>query len=179
MCIRDRNYPHLIIEDGKATLNGRLPAQEVVDLYMNQTVQALGEGNVVNNYVVDPTIPLYPATPLIVDGTVTFDFNSTEVRDEFVPMVADSVAVLNAFEGSSIVIAAYADAQGPEDVNLAISKQRADNVVDLHVAAGIDPSRIVGMGKGEIPESMLDDSGVVAAQHRRAEFLLTIPLAGG
>jgi len=173
--VLEKGYPHLVIEDGRGILAGRVPSQEIADLRLSTVTSIMGEGNVVANYEIDPTIPLYLDTPIIIEDVVTFEYNSTEVHPEFEPLVALGVAALTTVEGSTSEIIAYADARGSEETNLRISQERADNLVALFVEAGIDRSRMTAVGGGELPESTVDDNDEVAARQRRAEVRFISP----
>ena len=64
----------------------------------------------------------------------------------------------------------YLDDRGPE--NLPLSQARADNVAEELVATGIEPNRIVALGRGEANPVATNATASGRAQNRRVAIVV-------
>lgn len=71
-----------------------------------------------------------------------------------------------------VAIEGHTDSSGGEDKNLQLSQARADGLKDLLVTAGIDPSRITSIGRGEMVPISDDLNAEGRARNRRIELIL-------
>ncbi len=88
---------------------------------------------------------------------------ATAVIDELVKLLKANGSVKLRIEG-------HTDAEGPDDVNLSISKKVADNVKKALVAKGISGGRLTVEGKGELIPIDENDTEEGRAANRRVEF---------
>jgi outer membrane protein OmpA-like peptidoglycan-associated protein len=101
---------------------------------------------------------------------IYFAFNSFELTSTAKNETAFIIAWMNNNPDSRIEITGHADEKGDAVYNQRLSEKRAVAVKEMLVSAGINPNRIVTVGKGEnepvsgYPETPLDDPG---AQNRR------------
>lgn len=163
-----------VFRGGQVVLEGRVPSQEVADEIAEKAGRVVGPENVVVGYEVDPDAPLPSSAPLFVADRVLFDSGSSVVRPEFVPLLDLGVDLLERVPGSSLTVIGHTDEVGPEDFNLTLSQQRVDAVVAYLTDAGVDPTRITGVARGEtdpIPGAGLD-------ANRRTEFVVNDLLDG-
>lgn len=86
--------------------------------------------------------------------------------------VAAVAAVLAEFRATSVVIHGHTDSSGPAEVNLALSRQRADAVARMLIEQGIARSRLLAVGHGATRPRA--DNGTPEGQNanRRVELVL-------
>lgn len=102
---------------------------------------------------------------------VEFAYDSAEIMDQSAPYLDSLGNVLsnNRAIEFSIYVVGHTDARGTDDYNLALSKRRAESVktylVQVH---GVDPGRLITVGKGEA--ELIDQADPDSAANRRVEF---------
>jgi outer membrane protein OmpA-like peptidoglycan-associated protein len=102
---------------------------------------------------------------------VLFDFNSVEIEPEFLPALDLGTLLLLQNPTVTITVVTRTDATGSEAVNMEVSEQRAQAVIDYWVREGVDRSRLAADARGEADASE-DDDEEAAARLRRAEFVI-------
>jgi flagellar motor protein MotB len=103
------------------------------------------------------TIPLYVASNIL--GTCGFDFNSATLKDEGKETLSLSELGKLLAKGKDIEIVGHTDSVGTEEVNLKLSKQRAESVLKFlqsSQAANIKGKKITTTGVG-FKEMITDD----------------------
>ncbi|MFT4783152.1 MAG: OOP family OmpA-OmpF porin [Paracoccaceae bacterium] len=113
-------------------------------------------------------------TGILATTKITFDPGSTEITGSAV-RVMDTVAdVLKACKDveMQLEIAGYTDSQGREEMNLSLSQQRANSVLDALVARRVLTGRIAATGFGEAEPIADNDSEAGREANRRIEFRL-------
>lgn len=68
-------------------------------------------------------------------------------------------------------VGGHTDSRGADEVNLELSQARAEAVVAYLASAGVDPSRLVGVGYGEIQPIADNDTPDGRQRNRRVEFV--------
>ena len=165
-------YPHVVLTvEGKLFFRGRTGSQETAEHAIASFESVVGQGNVTAEHTIEPGMPFYEDTPVFFDDFVFFDFNSTELNPMYHPALDMLLATLQVDLASQIKVVAYADAAGSEDVNLEISQQRADAVVEYWLSKGADQSLFAQAAMGEEFASEDDDPDAAAFQ-RRVEFTI-------
>lgn len=166
---------HSILANGKIYLRGTVPSEAIEGLIVAAVSEVLGEGNVVSEYVVDPSIPFDPnrSAPVYIADTVLFAPGSAEIAPDFYPLLGLGVSLIQIQPTVSIEIVGHTDAQGSDQDNLVLSQQRVDAVRTWMVAQGADGDRLVAVGKGET-EPRADNSTPEGRQsNRRVEFIIS------
>ncbi|MGF1600377.1 MAG: OmpA family protein [Acidimicrobiales bacterium] len=173
---RNGEIRYAVFDGGQVFLRGRVPSAEVSEAIETRAGLVVGPDNVFNEYEIDPTVPIEVASPLYVEDVVLFEFNSIEIQSAFLPILDLGTLLLVQNPKAEITVVARTDAVGPADVNLEVSRQRGQAVVDYWVRKGIDPSRVSVDARGESDASD-DDDPEDAALNRRAEFTISNFLA--
>ncbi len=163
------------IKGGILYLEGAIPSQALADLIVERSSAVMGPDRVVNNYTIDPASTFDPnqGAPLYVEDLVLFPTGSAEFAPEAVPLLQLGVVLMTQFDTVTIDVIGHTDSLGSDADNLALSQARIDAVVSYWVAAGIDPSRVIAIAKGEA-EPLADNSTEEGRQlNRRVEFVIT------
>lgn len=103
---------------------------------------------------------------------IHFDFDRSEIKDEFKPVLQRKAAFLKRYPNVRIQIEGHADERGTVQYNLALGDRRANSAKAYLVALGVDASRISTISFGE--ERPLDNGHNESAwaKNRRAKFVV-------
>ncbi|MDH3680833.1 MAG: OmpA family protein [Acidimicrobiia bacterium] len=167
---------HAVMSQGMIFLRGYLPSTDVEQQIVAAVEEIVGPGAVVSEYVIDPDRPVEEdddeGTPVYIEDTVLFATGSAEIAPDFIPLLGAGLRLLQVQPGVTLEVTGHTDSQGSEALNLALSQSRVDAVKGFFVAQGIDPERVVAIGKGET-ESRADNGTAEGRQaNRRVEFLV-------
>ena len=158
---------------GKLYLEGRIASDEEAQRYVSKAAAVLGPDNVVNQYVVDPSVPTSTDGTVDVDEPFLFDTGSSELNPQYTGVLGLGVAALKLNPAARMIVTGYTDSQGDPTKNQALSLARATSVADyLVVTGGIDRSRIDAVGAGD--RDPVGDNGTEAGRklNRRIEVKL-------
>ncbi|CAN5455381.1 hypothetical protein BH09GEM1_BH09GEM1_44780 [soil metagenome] len=116
-----------------------------------------------------------PATTAVLQATIHFAFNSSELTDSAKTLLDEKVAVFRSIPELSIVILGYTDPSGTDAYNMALGERRAEAAKAYIVSNGIDAGRVIIESKGERVQVATDGPGRAGeAPNRRAIFRLLI-----
>lgn len=188
----------LTAEGGRVVLNGRLPSEELRQGMVAGAVAAYGNGKVEDQITVDSGVftslwmysgdqllramSAFPEYQLRIEGTafsgfinggVTFETGSAEFSGNYAEVLDVGVAVLTRDQSLQLVIEGHTDSVGSAEVNLELSQQRAEAVLDYFVEHGIAQERLTAVGKGETEPVVPNDTAEGQARNRRIVYLLT------
>lgn len=136
--------------DGKLYLEGRITSAEESQKYVDKAAAVLGPDNVVNNYVIDPTVPVSTDGTVYVDEPFLFETGSSELNPAYTGVLGLGIAALRLNPGARMVVTGYTDSQGDPAKNQELSQQRAQTVVDYMVTTGgLDRGRFDAIGAGD------------------------------
>ncbi|MEM8926280.1 MAG: OmpA family protein [Actinomycetota bacterium] len=172
------NTRYTVVRGGQVFFYGFVPAQEVVDQLVASVTPVFGADNVFSENIVDPAAPLPPDAPVFIDDRVLFAFNSVAIEPAFTPILDLGIAFLGQNPDSQIAIISRTDATGSEEINLEVSRLRADGVARYFTERGVDPARITIEARGEADASESDDE-TTAALNRSVEFRISGVVGGG
>ena len=118
---------------------------------------------------------LSPATTAVLQATIRFAFNKSELTDSAKAILDEKVAVFRSIPELSIVILGYTDPSGSDKYNMALGERRAEATKAYIVSKGIDGSRVILESRGERMQVPTEGPGRAGeAPNRRAIFRLLI-----
>ncbi len=159
---------------GVVYLTGAVPSEEIAQLIVERAAAVVGPDNVVNEYTIDPSVTIQPgeSAPLFVEDVILFEFNSIEIATPFLPILDLGTLLLRQNPQASVTVVTRTDAVGSEEINLEVSRARAQAVINYWLGQGVNPDQIIADPRGEEGASD-DDDAETAARQRRAEFIIT------
>ncbi len=104
---------------------------------------------------------------------ITFLFGSDEITEKGKLILNDVVSVLNEHKEFSVAVEGHTDNVGDDELNLHLSQQRAQSVLDYLSSNGIQPERLTATGFGDTSPIASNDSVEGRAQNRRIEFAIS------
>jgi outer membrane protein OmpA-like peptidoglycan-associated protein len=117
------------------------------------------------------------ASLLGLDPTIFFDFDKSDVKDDYKDELDIVVAAMKLYPSLKIQVNSHTDSRGPNAYNQPLSERRAKATVDYIASNGIDISRLKYKGFGETKpvNECVDGVRCSSAKHqqnRRSEFLI-------
>ncbi|MEJ2043980.1 MAG: OmpA family protein [Reinekea sp.] len=109
---------------------------------------------------------------LIMPGNITFDVNSSDVAQSFLPTLRSVAKVLDEYENTLVTISGHTDSSGSESYNQLLSEQRATSVANIILAEGIVVERVAAQGFGESQPIQDNSTAGGRAANRRVEITL-------
>lgn len=103
---------------------------------------------------------------------INFEFNSAELTEKSKQSIDLVAKAMNqpSLGSFAFLVGGHTDGKGSDDINDALSRRRAQAVVDyLALAGSVDPSRLIAYGFGERHLRTPDDP--FAAENRRVQFV--------
>lgn len=114
-------------------------------------------------------------TVVTADRKILFDPGSASMTRETQPIVDDIAEILRRCADLRIEIAGYTDSQGRDQMNLDLSQDRADAVLDALRARRVPVGTFVSVGYGEVDPIADNGSAEGRESNRRIEFRLIVP----
>ncbi|MGR3594327.1 MAG: OmpA family protein [Limimaricola soesokkakensis] len=107
------------------------------------------------------------------DTKITFDAGSASITAEARPVIDDIAEIVRRCPELEIEVAGYTDSQGRDEMNLELSQERADAVVEALRRARVPVAGFTAVGYGEADP--IADNGTSAGReaNRRIEFRLS------
>lgn len=101
---------------------------------------------------------------------ILFNTDSYALKPQTKQQLSDFAKTLNNYADTDILIEGHADATGPEDYNLKLSKQRADAVGNFLESVGVKTSRVDEKGYGEAQPVADNSTDIGRAKNRRVDI---------
>lgn len=98
---------------------------------------------------------------------ILFPNASSTINSVFVQEITNMVSFLKKYPQTSVELQGYASKVGNTEYNMALSKQRANNVKDQLISSGIDSSRVTIVGFGDTSVENTEDSELAHALNRK------------
>lgn len=170
----ESSYRTAVFSQGMIYLRGRVPSQEIADAIVERASAVLGPDRVINEYVIDPSVPFDSSagSPLYVEDLVLFGTASAKLEPAFKPLLDLGIVLMLQNPAVTITVIGHTDAKGDANENLALSEARVQAVVDYWVMAGIDPTRVTAVGRGEEAPAADNTTSEGRRTNRRVEFII-------
>ena len=128
------------------------------------TSAAGGGGAWTGSPLEDPNSPLY-------EKVVYFDFDTAEIRPEYVDTLRAHAEYLVNTPSARLVIEGHCDERGSREYNIALGERRADSVKRFLEAEGVSPVQLETVSYGEERPVDLGHNEEAWAKNRRAELV--------
>ena len=134
-------------------------------------VPSLGVEARLVQFLNDTSLPVSETTWFDFDRLL-FDAGKATLQAASQEQLANVAAILKAYPQISIRIGGYTDNTGDPAINLRLSEERADNVMDELVRLGIDPDRMSARGYGE--ENPVADNATEEGRQKNRRISLRV-----
>ncbi len=172
----DGTIRYIVVQGGKLYLRGYAPAREAADLVVAISSSFIGgPANVVDEQLIDPSVPIDSPAAVYVRDVVLFDLNSTSLRPEYLSLIDSAMVFLQSNPNLTITVIGRTDATGSARVNEQVGMARARAIVDRLVAQGANPAQLIAESRGEADATPA--TGPVA-EDRYAQIVINGVLGG-
>jgi outer membrane protein OmpA-like peptidoglycan-associated protein len=135
------------------------------------TVPSLGVEARLVQFLNDTSLPVGETTWFDFDRLL-FDAGKATLQAASQEQLANIAAILKAYPQIRVRIGGYTDNTGDAAINLRLSEERADNVMDELVRLGIDPDRMSARGYGD--ENPVADNGTEEGRQKNRRISLRV-----
>lgn len=111
-------------------------------------------------------------TALVAAQKINFERRSAEIVPASRPVLKELAAVIAHCPAVQIEVAGHTDAAGKKAANEALSKRRAEAVVDSLTKVGIGSAKLTAVGYGSSKPLAANDNAEGRATNRRIEFVV-------
>ncbi len=103
--------------------------------------------------------------------TIYFMYDSSQVQDEFIPVIQAHAQYLVANPGQRIILEGHTDERGSREYNIALGEQRAKAVLRIMEMQGVSPSQVEIVSYGEEKPAALEQDEAAWQLNRRVEVV--------
>ncbi len=115
--------------------------------------------------------PFEDPNNLLSHRVVYFDFDSSSIRDDALPVIRAHADYLASNSQVSFTLEGHADERGTREYNLALGERRADAVRRMLIANGVSPAQVRVVSYGEERPAVLGHDESAWSMNRRAELV--------
>lgn len=101
--------------------------------------------------------------------TIYFELDSSQVKQEFVPVVAAHARYLASHPNQHVILAGHADERGSSEYNIALSEQRAKSVERMMRGQGVTAGQLEVVSYGEEKPAVSGHDESAWQMNRRVE----------
>jgi len=101
--------------------------------------------------------------------TIYFELDSSQVRQEFVPVVAAHARYLASHPNQRVILAGHADERGSSEYNIALGEQRAKSVERMMRSQGVSAGQLELVSYGEEKPAVSGHDESAWQMNRRVE----------
>lgn len=95
-----------------------------------------------------PPAPVEPVEEVIVFRSVHFDFDKSNIKPEFVPVLKEAAEMIKARPGRTVMVEGHTCNIGPAVYNQGLSERRAASVRNFLIDEGVESDRLQAVGYG-------------------------------
>jgi peptidoglycan-associated lipoprotein len=110
---------------------------------------------------------------LLSEREIFFEFDRSDVRSEYVPIIEAHAAYLRANPSARMLLEGHADERGSREYNLGLGERRGNSVRDLMLANGASSDQIEVVSYGEERPVCRQSSESCWERNRRVEIVYT------
>lgn len=133
--------------------------------------ESMGEGSKAAEPMAFQGDPLDDPNSLLAKRVVYFDFDKSDVKDDFRDIVAAHAAYLAAHPNVTVSLEGHCDERGTREYNIALGERRANAVTRMLTLQGVAANQITTISYGEERPAALGHDESAWAQNRRAEIV--------
>ncbi len=122
----------------------------------------VGSGSHLGPEFSDPNNPLSKQT-------IYFELDSSQVKQEFVPVVAAHAQYLASHPNQHVILAGHADERGSSEYNIALGEQRAKSVERMMKSQGVSGNQLEIVSYGEEKPAVSGHNESAWQMNRRVE----------
>lgn len=101
---------------------------------------------------------------------VYFDYDSSQIRSEFLPLLAAHARYANRFRTASIRLEGHSDERGSREYNIALGERRARAVLGALQLQGVPAAQLDTVSYGEERPAVSGSSEASWSRNRRVEI---------
>ncbi|MDE2219615.1 MAG: peptidoglycan-associated lipoprotein Pal [Gammaproteobacteria bacterium] len=136
-----------------------------------QSSAATGESAAANAGTVGGTGGAGASAPAGVSRLVYFDFDSAEIRPEFVAVIAAHARAIAANASIHVRLEGHTDERGSPEYNIGLGERRAQAVRRARVLQGVGEAQVATVSYGEERPAVSGHTEADWAKNRRVEFV--------
>ncbi len=103
---------------------------------------------------------------------IYFAEGSADIDSMYYPVLNEGLKLLREYPNIKMEIRGHTDNVGSAETNLALSRARAESVMNFFIKMGIEPARLKTSGCGETKPTARNDTEEGRTQNRRIEFYI-------
>lgn len=103
-------------------------------------------------------------------SVVYFDYDSSEIRSEYLPVVAAHAAYLVKYPSARVRLEGHTDDRGSREYNVGLGERRAQTVRRALLAQGVAEAQVTTLSYGEERPAVEGSDEAAFAQNRRVEL---------
>jgi len=130
-------------------------AEDLQDKLPNARVERMGEGIAVT-----------------FDSGILFAVDQSALQPGGQQNLRDLAASLDEYEGTEVLVVGHTDSTGSDAYNQGLSERRAESARTFLLGSGLEASRVVAVGRGEMEPIASNDTTDGRQQNRRVEVAI-------
>lgn len=104
-------------------------------------------------------------------SVVYFEYDSSEIRPEYVPVVAAHASYLVKFPTARVRLEGHTDERGSREYNIGLGERRAQTVRRALLVQGVAEAQVTTVSYGEERPAVAGSDDAAYAQNRRVELV--------